>query len=161
MSTFREGTPEAVRLNGIPPPHIVASLGAFDLDVCAPVNPPNVLATRSYTKQDDGLSQPWEGRVWCNPPYDVPTSRRFIERCVEHKNCTALIFARTDTRIWQELIFPHFKAIKFIKGRIRFIGADGLPAQQGAGAPSALIAFDEYNARRLVESDLQGYVMTN
>ena len=42
----------------------------FDLDVAAPPGGPwHVPAKRYYTAQDDGLAQPWDGLVWCNPPY--------------------------------------------------------------------------------------------
>lgn len=45
----------------------------FDLDVCAPVDGPlHVPARRWYSESDDGLLQPWEGLVWCNPPYSDP-----------------------------------------------------------------------------------------
>jgi hypothetical protein len=42
----------------------------FDIDVCAP--PDGIAwipAARYFTQADDGLVQPWEGRVWMNPPY--------------------------------------------------------------------------------------------
>lgn len=39
----------------------------FNLDVCA--LPENAKTTRYYTPEQDGLTQPWEGVVWCNPPY--------------------------------------------------------------------------------------------
>lgn len=42
----------------------------FDLDVAAPPGGPwHVPAARFYTAVDDGLSQPWDGLTWCNPPY--------------------------------------------------------------------------------------------
>lgn len=42
----------------------------FDLDVAAPKGGPwHVPAARYYTAEDDGLAQPWEGLIWCNPPY--------------------------------------------------------------------------------------------
>jgi len=44
----------------------------FDLDVAAPVGGPlHVPADRYYTAADDGLTQPWDGLVWCNPPYSA------------------------------------------------------------------------------------------
>ena len=39
----------------------------FTLDVCA--TPENAKCDSFCTKEQDGLSQPWEGVVWCNPPY--------------------------------------------------------------------------------------------
>lgn len=45
-----------------------ARFGApFDLDVAAA--PHNAKAPEFYTREDDGLTQPWCGFVWCNPPY--------------------------------------------------------------------------------------------
>ena len=29
----------------------------------------NALCEKHYTKEEDGLVQPWEGNVFCNPPY--------------------------------------------------------------------------------------------
>lgn len=53
------------------PPEIMSSLGAFDLDPCSPINRPWPTAGIHYTVEDDGLSKPWFGRVWCNPPHLV------------------------------------------------------------------------------------------
>lgn len=39
----------------------------FDLDVCA--IPENAKCEKFYTPEMDGLSQPWDGVCWCNPPY--------------------------------------------------------------------------------------------
>lgn len=43
----------------------------FDMDACAPVEPTmqTVPARRHLTILDDGLVTPWQGSVWCNPPY--------------------------------------------------------------------------------------------
>ena len=38
----------------------------FTLDVCA--TPENAKCRKFYTKEQDGLAQPWQ-RVWGNPPY--------------------------------------------------------------------------------------------
>ena len=51
------------------PPHIIKALGAFDLDPCASLDRPWDTANHHYTIEDDGLTQPWFGRIWLNPPY--------------------------------------------------------------------------------------------
>lgn len=58
----------------------------FDLDVCAPIDPARrtVPARRYYTQDDDGLTQPWTGLVWCNPPYSAP--QPWMQRFAEHDN---------------------------------------------------------------------------
>ena len=47
----------------------------FDLDVAAPIGGVSwVPALRSMSESDDGLTSPWHGTVWCNPPYSAPTA---------------------------------------------------------------------------------------
>lgn len=46
------------------PQPILKALGPFDLDPCAPANRPWDMATRHFTRADDGLIQPWGGG-WC------------------------------------------------------------------------------------------------
>jgi len=41
--------------------------GPFDLDVAA--SGTNALCRTYYTESMDGLSQPWRGKVFCNPPF--------------------------------------------------------------------------------------------
>jgi hypothetical protein len=62
----------------------------FDLDVCSPPGGVSwIPADRYFTQADDGLAQPWEGRVWMNPPYSdvTPWWRRFVA----HRNGIALL----------------------------------------------------------------------
>lgn len=41
----------------------------FTLDAAADAR--NHKCPRYYTREQDGLKQPWPGTVWCNPPYYV------------------------------------------------------------------------------------------
>lgn len=43
------------------PKELIDSLGAFDLDPCAPVTPLWKTAAVMYNKHDDGLKQNWGG----------------------------------------------------------------------------------------------------
>lgn len=62
----------------------------FDLDVAAPPGGvPWVPAARYFTMGDDGLAQPWEGRVWMNPPFHGPAP--WVHRFIEHRNGIALL----------------------------------------------------------------------
>jgi len=73
------------------PPHIFDRLGlTFDLDVCAPPGGvPWLPARRFLTMADDGLSAPWSGRVWMNPPYSQATP--WVRRFIEHGHGIALV----------------------------------------------------------------------
>lgn len=65
----------------------------FDLDVCAPADGPvHVPCRKWYSENDDGLAQPWEGVIWCNPPYSAPT--RWCDRYADHAD--GLILVRAD-----------------------------------------------------------------
>lgn len=53
------------------PARVFHALGTvFDLDVAAPAGgAPHVPCRRYLTKADDGLTAPWSGCVWMNPPF--------------------------------------------------------------------------------------------
>lgn len=137
-------------------PLLLGALGQFDLDPCAPINRPWDTAWNHYTKEDDGLSKPWIGRVWMNPPYGKETYK-WMARLKEHGNGIALIFARTDTKTWFDHIWGHASAIMFLKGRLSFYDIKGLPLR--SVAPSALVAYGVNNGFALAKSNLEGYII--
>jgi len=142
------------------PPDIIKAFGPFDLDPCAPVKRPWVTATNHLTIEDDGLARPWHGLVWCNPPYG-PKTRDWLAKCAEHGNCLALVFARTDTKAFQNHVWPHATSLFFIARRLSFFHSSG---EQGgtAGAPSVLIAFGELADQRLRENKIiAGHYLPN
>lgn len=137
------------------PPEIVKSLGEFDLDPCSPINRPWSTAKEHYTVNDNGLLLPWDGRVWCNPPYGKEAIK-WMRKLAEHGNGTALIFARTETKMFFETVWPHAESILFLEGRLHFHHVDGTRAKANGGAPSVLIAYNEMNAEALEESGIRG-----
>ena len=72
MNVTFEGKSSTGKNEWLTPPCLLDRLGEFDLDPCSPVNRPWDTARHHYTVEDDGLRQPWFGRVFCNPPYDTP-----------------------------------------------------------------------------------------
>src|ERR1019366_660824 len=72
----------------------------------------------------DGLSPlfvEWGGarRVFCNPPYG-PGLGKWLKRGLESELAVFLIPARTDTRWFHDIVLPHAKEIRFIRGRLKF-----------------------------------------
>jgi DNA N-6-adenine-methyltransferase (Dam) len=138
---FRHERPQGRSVEWYTPPELFEALGlAFDLDPAAPPGGvPWVPAARYFSRFDDGLSQPWQGRVWLNPPYGRDVGR-WLDRLAEHGDGLALVFARTDTA-WFHRAFARATAACFIKGRLRFVAGDGQAATSAAGAPSLLLAY--------------------
>lgn len=135
------------------PPGIVQALGPFDLDPCAPAERPWDTAKRHYTLADDGLAQPWEGRVWCNPPFGLQ-ARRWLAKMAEHDNGIALVPARVETRAWCESVWGKARLVSFLRGRPHFYRIDGSRAPGNSGAPIALIAYGAANADALRRTGL-------
>jgi hypothetical protein len=137
------------------PPELIARLGRFDLDPCTPAEMPWETAARRYTSIDDGLSQPWEGRVWLNPPYG-PETGKWLKRLAAHGDGIALVFARTETATFFRWVWPKADALLFLRGRIHFRRIDGTAAVHNSGGPSVLIAYGERNADVLTDCGLGG-----
>lgn len=108
-----------------------------------------------YTKQDDGLHRDWMGSTFINPPYGrkikdwIAEVRRrqlgFYDYHNQklHRNIVMLLPARTDTSWFHQYIWNietnkprHGVEIRFIKGRITFVGA-----KNPAPFPSMIVIF--------------------
>lgn len=95
-----------------------------------------VKAETFYTKDDDGLSQSWHGRVWMNPPYAQPLIDQFSEKITEKyeageiREACILINNATETAWFQRMLCAA-SAVCLIRGRIKFIDTHGNPS----GAP--------------------------
>lgn len=137
------------------PPEIIRALGNFDLDPCAPRQRPWPTARRHFTIADDGLRQPWCGRVWMNPPYGRETDR-WLAKLARHGDGIALIFARTETRMFFDHIWARASAVLFLRGRLTFYNADGTKPCNSGGAPSCLVAYGRKNAAALATCGLPG-----
>lgn len=108
----------------------------FTLDACAVKE--NAKCEAYYTPEQDGLDQPWTGRVWCNPTYG-----RNVGQWVKKAHDTAsgggfvvmLLPARTDTRWFHDYIYGKTE-VRFIKGRLKFGSC-----QNAAPFPSMVVIF--------------------
>ena len=100
----------------------ISSIFNLSLDACA--LPENAKCESYYTPEDDGLSKPWRGGVWCNPPYGREISswvKKAYEESQKEYNSFVLMLlpARTDTRWWWEYVQGK-ATLFFIKGRVKF-----------------------------------------
>lgn len=111
----------------------------FTLDCCAEESTAKV--SNYITKEMDALSLEWVGVVWCNPPYGREQGK-FVKKAlaeVENGNAESVVIlipSRTDTKIWQDVIFKYASQIIFIRGRLRFGDAT-----ENAPFPSAIVVF--------------------
>lgn len=154
MNVTFEGRTETGKDEWLTPPNVIESVGEFDLDPCSPINRPWDTAKNHYNILDDGYNKEWFGRVWCNPPYGKQT-HKWLNRCADYGNAIALIFARTETRMFFDAVWDKADALYFIKGRLKFYHVDGTQGQS-AGAPSVLIAYGNDNAESLRNCPLPG-----
>lgn len=105
-------------------------LGAIDLDPasCAVANDV-IKAEKFYTITDDGLTQPWAGRIWLNPPYASDLVGKFVEKLAAHiaddtvTEAIVLVNNATETAWFQDLA-GYATAVCFPKGRIKYWSPD-------------------------------------
>jgi len=109
---------------------VIACMGAIDLDPCSNSREiPNVPAARHYTAQDNGLVQPWEGRVFLNPPFGPGVERWFSksyqERAADRITEAIVLWkSATETAAWKTLTVISCR-VCFPSARIRFVGPQG------------------------------------
>ncbi|MCK4621308.1 MAG: hypothetical protein KAT62_03735 [Desulfuromonadales bacterium] len=73
-----------------------------------------------------GLECEWGQSNFINPPYSRKLKDAFVKKAVEEskkgKLCVLLLPVSTSTILFHEVIKPNAKEIRFLKGRIKFIG---------------------------------------
>jgi phage N-6-adenine-methyltransferase len=116
----------------------------FTLDAAA--SDESHLCGRYFTRETDGLAQPWHGeRVWINPPFS--DLREWVEKAWREyrAGCPLIVMLvpanRTEQRWWQESIEPYRDRLgsalrtEFLPSRINFASRDNLGAYYSSSAP--------------------------
>ena len=123
---------------------LAAEFGPFDLDPAATAA--NAKAPTFYTAADDGLAQPWKGRVWLNPPYGRTIPQWMAKAAHEAASGRAELVcclppAKVDTRWWRDATAAA-AVVRILPGRVKF-GAGTQPAP----FPSAVVVFGQLPGR--------------
>ena len=140
------------------PKEIIEALGRFDLDPATPVNPRWRTADVMYTKEDDGLSKEWFGRVFLNPPYSRPLIEHFMQKMAAHGNGIALVVPKLGTKMFRDVVFPSCTAMYILSERIKFYDVNWVQ-QKSPICQSMLIAFGEENKEAIRRSGLKGTML--
>ena len=105
----------------------------FTLDVCATAA--NAKCLHYFTPEQDGLTQPWSGTCWMNPPYHQAEISKWIRKAYEESRAVwpavyvvALLPARTGSKWFHELVLPH-ATVTFLRGRVKFGGMTTNPPE--------------------------------
>jgi len=82
-----------------------------------------------YSENDplfDGLTIEWSDRNYINPPYSRNLKEMFVRKALEEsekgKLCVLLLPVSTSTVLFHDVIKPHAKEIRFVRGRLSFEG---------------------------------------
>lgn len=94
----------------------------FDFDPC-PINYGEI------TAENDGLLIKWGDRNFVNPPYSKQLKEAFVKRAIKERKdngklSVCLLPVSTSTKLFHEHIQPNAIQIRFVKGRIKFVGVN-------------------------------------
>lgn len=111
-----------------------------------------VKAERYFTQENDGLTKPWVGKVWCNPPYSAALIKKFTTKMLaEYKlgNMTEGIIltnSGTDT-LWNIPLREGVQA--YTEGRLAFRLPDG--TFKGKGSRGSCFTYFGNNHKKFLE----------
>ena len=83
----------------------------------------------------------WDRDFWINPPYQNVKDwikKAYFSHIKYNVSGLALLFSKTDTKIWHECILGGKAEIYFIEGRVKFF-KDGKESKNPAPYPSAFV----------------------
>lgn len=110
-------------------------MGGIDLDPASCVKAQEIVRARCYyTIADDGLTQPWHGNIFLNPPYGKIANRSsqsvWAQAALTHwfsgKIDEGIVLLRAAVGYkWFEELWDVFPSVCFARERIAFIRADG------------------------------------
>lgn len=103
-------------------------MGGIDLDPASSTAAnATVRANRYFTRQDNGLLQPWHGRVWLNPPRNAKDMKAFIGKLLSEDGVVQAITLTeliSDTEYGQSLV-GNADIISLLRGRVKHQRPDG------------------------------------
>tara|TARA_R110000782_G_scaffold218183_2_gene305562 strand:- start:233 stop:664 length:432 start_codon:yes stop_codon:yes gene_type:complete len=95
----------------------------FNFDPCP-------ITYEEITPQTDGLLKEWGKSNFINPPYSRKLKEEFVIKAIEEskkgKLCVCLLPVSTSTILFHKYILPNADDIRFLKGRVKFIGHNTL-----------------------------------
>ena len=125
------------------------AMGGIDLDPASSREAQRtVRARRFYTKEENGLAQPWKAkRLWLNPPYNAHLIRAFADKLLasvkagDVKQAVWLSNASYDTA-WGQRLMDRARGFCAIGGRLKFRPGAGQAASSNAW-PSMVLYFED------------------
>ena len=126
---------------------------AFNLDPCSSLPDGPVPAALHWTEADDGLSRPWSGMIFVNPPYSRSLPH-WVAKCAAEADAGAVVVglvpSRTDTRWWHSHVAGQ-AAVVMLRGRLKFGGGTS-----SAPFPSAIVVWNDSGLAERVAAALSG-----
>jgi site-specific DNA-methyltransferase (adenine-specific) len=97
----------------------------------------------------NGLEIVWKNSNYINPPYSRELKEAFVKKAVDEskqgKLCVMLLPVSTSTKLFHDVIKPNAKEIRFLKGRVKFMGVNTkgeLVSNKAGMHDSMVVVFD-------------------
>lgn len=125
------------------------TMGSIDFDPASTEQAnKTVKATVYHTKETNGLDKAWSGNIWLNPPYVQPLIQNFSDKLISElpniNQALVLVNNATETA-WCQNLISNCNVCCFIKGRVKFIDANGKPGAPLQGQVVLYFGKDEKN----------------